>query len=169
LTFTMRNQPGVTRGGRQHGAEMVEASMILVPLLLMTFFVLDMGMGIFLQSTFQRAVRAGVRYGITGQNTIGPCADDSIRATVQRNALGFLGTAGGLAAIKVVWLDPDTGAAAASPANISGNILEVSIQGWQFNPFGQFQRVGSKLDISANSFDVMEPYPGAVPCITHTP
>jgi Flp pilus assembly protein TadG len=143
--------------------------MILVPLLLMTFFVLDMGMGIFLQSTFQRAVRAGVRYGITGQNTTGPCEDDSIRTIVQQNALGFLGTAGGLSAIKVQFIDPATGAAASAPGNIPGNILEVSVQGWQFTPFGQFQRLGSKLDISANSFDVMEPYPGTVPCITHTP
>jgi len=168
----MRGQAGARGAPRERGAEMVEASMIIVPLLLMTFFVLDMGVGIFLQSTFQRAVRAGVRYGITGQNTVvttGGCQDDSIRAVVQQNALGFLNGSAGLAAIKVYWLDPDTGAPAASPANIPGNILEVSVQGWQFNPFGQFQRLGSKLDIEANSFDVMEPYPAPVPCVDHTP
>ena len=162
----MRNEPGARRGARQHGAEMVETSLILTPLLLMTFFVLDMGMGIFLRSTFQRAVRAGVRYGITGQNTTGPCQDDSIRTIVQQNALGFLGSAGSLAAIKVNFLDPATGTAG---TNKSGNIVEVSVQGWQFNPFGQFGRLGSKQDISATSFDVMEPYPGAQPCISHTP
>jgi len=161
----MKNEPGAS----QRGAELVETSLILVPLLLMTFFVLDMGMSLFLQSTFQRAVRAGARYGITGQNTTGPGQDDSIRTIVQQNALGFLGTAGGLAAIKVRFIDPATGGPASAPMNIPGNILEVSVEGWQFNPFGQLGRLGSKLDITATSFDVIEPYPGTVPPISHTP
>ena len=67
------------RRARQKGSELVEASLVVVPLFAITFLLIDLSMVVYLRSTFQQAVREGVRYAITGQNTTGPCQDDSIK------------------------------------------------------------------------------------------
>ena len=79
-----------SRKSSQRGAEIIEVTLIAVPLFGLTFLLLDLSMAICLRSTFQHAVREGVRYAITGANDTGPCQDDSIKAVVKKNALGFL-------------------------------------------------------------------------------
>src|SRR5437879_13380950 len=91
------------------GAEVVEVALIIVPLFGMIFLLLDLSMVIFLRSTFQHAVREGVRYGITGANDTGPCQDDSVKAVVQRSAIGFLNGAGPSAKIHVHFTSPVDG------------------------------------------------------------
>src|SRR6267154_1025108 len=88
------------------GAEILEVALIIVPLFGMIFLLLDLSMVIFLRSTFQHAVREGVRYGITGANDTGPCQDDSIKAIVQRSSLGFLSSAGNAAKVHVDFTSP---------------------------------------------------------------
>ena len=88
---------------------MVEVCLILTPLLLITFLLLNLSMAIFLRSTFQQAVREGARYAITGQTTsVGACHDTSIKTIVAQNALGFLNAGRpGAASIHVRFRNPD--------------------------------------------------------------
>jgi Flp pilus assembly protein TadG len=146
----------------QSGAELLEAALIAVPLFGLIFLMLDVSMVIFLRSTFQNAVRDGVRYGITGNNSPGPCQDDSIKAVVQANAVGFLTASGPAAHMHVHFMSPVDGSVS---NNAQGNIIEVSVEAYQFNLLAPFKHSGNPL-IWARAFDVMEPYPGAPPCLT---
>jgi hypothetical protein len=149
------------RDGRK-GAEVIEVALIIVPLFGMIFLLLDLSMVIFLRSTFQHAVREGVRYGITGANDTGPCQDDSIKAIVKQRALGFLNSTANSAKIHVRFTSPVDGSLT---DNGPGNIIQVSVEGYQFTPLAPFQRSG-KPYIWARAYDVMEPYPGTHPCRT---
>ena len=147
---------------RSKGAEVVEVALVVVPLFGLIFLLLDISMVVFLRSTFQQAVREGVRYGITGANDTGPCQDDSIKAIVKQNALGFLNSASASAKMHVHFTSPVTGAIS---TNAPGNIIQVSIEAYHYNPLALFERTGSPY-IWARAYDVMEPYPGASPCLT---
>jgi len=144
------------------GAEVIEVALIIVPLFGMIFLTLDLSMAVFLRSTFQHAVREGVRYGITGANDTGPCQDDSIKAIVKQRALGFLNSTTNAQKIHVRFTSPVTGS---QSDNAPGNIIQVSVEGYQFTPLAPFQRPG-KPYMWARAYDVMEPYPGGHPCRT---
>jgi len=125
-------------------------------------------MPIFLRSTLQSAVRAGVRYAVTYRTGSGLGQDDSIRQVVQQNALGFLDGPAGAASITIDYYpptdlsDPVTGAGSNAP----GNVVEVSVSNYTwswvaplsggFNP-GYYSR--SPLSISVSSADRMESLP----------
>ncbi len=156
-------QTSTTRRSRQRGAEIIEVTYIVIPLFALTFLLLDLAMVVFLRSTFQHAVRTGVRYAITGQNGTGPCQDDSIKAIVQKNSLGFLNSTAASQTIHVHWIHPVTGAVS---NNAYGNIVEVSVEGYQYGPLAPFQRVGFPLRIWARASDMMEAVPAGLPCLT---
>lgn len=143
---------------------MIETMLILGPLLGITFLLLDLAMVISLRSTFQHAVREGVRYAITGQNSPGPCQDDSIKAVVKQNAAGFLSSPAATATLHVHFIDPVSGAVS---DNSNGQIVEVSVEGYQYTQLAPFQRINLAPKIWARAFDLMEPVPGALPCITN--
>src|ERR1700755_52023 len=103
------SQISPSRRRSQGGSELLEVALICVPLLGMIFLLLDLSMVIFLRSTFQHAVREGVRYGITGANDTGPCQDDSIKAIVKQRALGFLNSTANSAKIHVHFTSPVDG------------------------------------------------------------
>jgi len=151
------------RAYRSRGAELIEVTLILAPLLGITFLLLDLSMAIFLRSTFQHAVREGVRYAITGQNKPGPCQDDSIKKIVQTNAIGFLTSSSASGYIHVHFINPVTGTVT---NNQGGNIVEVSVEGYQFNPWAPFLSLRSPVNIWARAYDVMEQIPAPFPCIT---
>jgi hypothetical protein len=62
----------IQAGERERGSEPVEATLTLVPLLFMTFPMLDMSLVIFLRFTMQEVVREGTRYAITPHNINAP-------------------------------------------------------------------------------------------------
>jgi Flp pilus assembly protein TadG len=144
------------------GAEILEVALIVVPLFGMIFLLVDLSMVIFIRSTFQHAVREGVRYGITGANDTGPCQDDSIKTVVKQQALGFLNSTTNTAKIHVHFTSPVDGS---QTDNAPGNIIQVSVEAYQFSPFAPYQHTG-KPYIWARAYDVMEPYPGTHPCLT---
>jgi Flp pilus assembly protein TadG len=144
------------------GAQIVEASLIATALFGLTFLLLDVSMAVFLKSTFQHAVREGVRLGVTGYTNGGTCQDDTIKAAVKRNAIGFLSSPSAASKIHVHFMSPVNGAVT---DNAPGNIIEVSVEGYQYTPLALFQRTGAP-QITARAYDVMEPYPGNRPCIT---
>jgi Flp pilus assembly protein TadG len=149
------------RGRR--GAEVLEAALIIVPLFGILFLLLDLSMVIFIRSTFQHAVREGVRYAITGANDTGPCQDDSIKAVVKKSALGFLNSPTASGQIHVHFQNPVTGAVS---DNQYGNIVQVSVEGYQFMALAPYQRLNQNPMIWARAFDMMEAVPGSLPCIT---
>jgi Flp pilus assembly protein TadG len=152
-----------SRRASRKGAELVEAALIIVPLFGMIFLTLDLSMVIFMRSTFQHAVREGVRYAITGANDTGPCQDDSIKAVVKQNSLGFLTNTSGAAKIHVHFQNPVTGAVS---NNAYGNIVQVSVEAYQFTALAPFQRLNMNPLVWARAYDMMEAVPGGLPCIT---
>src|SRR5215475_7105480 len=99
-----------SRRRSQRGAQVIEATLIAFPLFGLTFLLLDISWAIFQRATLQHAVREGVRYAITDRNDTGPCQDDSVKAVVKRNALGFLNASGPAATLHVHFIDPVSGA-----------------------------------------------------------
>lgn len=145
----------------ERGGETLETALIVLPLLGLTFLLVDISMAIFLRGTFQQAVREGVRYGITGANDVGPCQDDSVKAVVKKYSLGFLnGTAA--STMHVHFMSPVTGGLT---DNQPGNIIEVTVEGYKFVPWAPYGHSGTTY-MWARAFDVMEPYPGVPPCLT---
>ncbi len=149
---------------RERGSEPVEATLVIVPMLLITFLLLDLSMVIFLRTTMQEAVREGVRYAITGQNSPGPCQDDSIKSIVKTHALGFLKNSPASGTIHVQFVDSSTGG---QGTNAYGNIVNVKIEAYKYSALAPFQRLNYPLYIYAVASDVMEPLTGASPCLTN--
>jgi hypothetical protein len=150
------------RNSRRKGAQIVEASLIATALFGLTFLLLDVSMAIFLKSTFQHAVREGVRLGVTGYTNGATCQDDTVKAAVKKNAIGFLNSPTAASTIHVHFMSPVDGSVT---DNAPGNIIEVSVEGYQYTPLALFQRSGAPK-IWARAYDVVEPYPGTRPCIT---
>jgi Flp pilus assembly protein TadG len=123
------------------GAEPLEFTLVLLPLLAMVTVLLDTSWAIFAKSTLQRAVRIGVRTGITltaSQMATGACLTDTVKSTVQSNAMGLLAGSSGLARIKVHYFQPPavnsssaaTDVSANSDGDQPGNIMQVSVQNY---------------------------------------
>jgi Flp pilus assembly protein TadG len=148
---------------RQKGAELVEASLIAVPVLATTFLLVDLSMVVYLRSTFQHAVREGVRYAVTSLNTTGPCQDDSIRTLVKSNAGGWLNSTSAASTIHVRFSSPVDGSAS---NNAAGNIVEVSVESYNYGPLAPYQRINLPVQLTARAYDVMERIPGTLPCLS---
>ena len=50
--------------------------------------------------------------------------------------------------------------------NAAGQIVEVSVEGYQYFPLAPFQRLNLQPKIWARAYDLMETIPGGLPCIT---
>src|ERR1017187_7774248 len=95
---------------RQRGNVYAETALVVIPFFALLLGILDFGMAIFVRTTIQNAVAAGVRYAVTYQNMTGYGMDDSIRLTTQANAMGFLGaTSAPNPAITVNYYNPTSG------------------------------------------------------------
>jgi hypothetical protein len=160
----MKGGEAEKRKSRESGSQVVEATFVIIPLLLMTFMMLDLSMVIFIRTTMQEAVREGDRYAITGQNTVGPCQDDSIKAVVKHYALGFLNSTTAAGTIHVQFVNPSTGG---QGTNAYGNIVNVKIEGYKYSAMAPFERLNYPLYVFAEASDVMEPLSGASPCLTN--
>jgi Flp pilus assembly protein TadG len=151
------------RRRRQRGSVIVELSFTLVPFLAMMFAIAEFAMPIFLHSTFNAAVREGVRFGVTyntSYNGTGYSTQtDAIKAVVQANALGFLAGSMGLSQISVNYYLPVSpfGQVTGAGANANGNILEVSITGFNWLPMAPIGGyLASALPVGAISSDRLE-------------
>jgi hypothetical protein len=142
----------------KRGNAAIETAMILTPLMALILAIMDYGVATFLRSTFLHATREGVRYAVTYQVKAGMGHDASIRSTVQQSALGFLSgtTKGNL--VKIRYYLPDT--MAETTLNYPGNIVEVSVEGYQWKYMVPLWRQPGYLGITARSLDRMEGLPG---------
>jgi Flp pilus assembly protein TadG len=134
------------RRRRSRGSELIEFTLILLPLFGYIFLLLDVTWAVFVKSTLQQAVRVGVRYGVTnpvgtdgsGNTPDGACLTESVKARVQESAMGLLKGASGLSSIKVHYYlppapnstDPVTDVSGLTSANAGGNIMEVSVENY---------------------------------------
>jgi hypothetical protein len=96
--------------------ELVDFALVLLPFLAFTFLIMDISWCVYQKATLQYAVSQGVRYAITGRVMTGMGQLDSIRTTVQNNAMGQLGhgkvdcaanPTSGWCAIQVYFVDPN--------------------------------------------------------------
>jgi len=148
----------------ERGSQVVELSLVLLPLCGLVFLILDMAWAFYVRSTLQNAVREGVRYAITSQVVTGMGQDASIKSIVQQNAMGLLGGATGLALINIQYYLPNTLAPVSGlNSNQGGNIVEVSVQGYSLPPLGPVFRNPAALSLGAQAYDRMEGSPGGIP------
>ena len=142
---TARKSGRRPRAFRSRGAEPLEFTLVLLPMLAMVTVLLDTSWAVYAKSTLQRAVRIGVRTGITltaSQMATGACLTDTVKSAVQANSMGLLHGSSGLALIQVHYFEPPavntTGAvtdvSAASDGDQPGNIMQVSVQGFSLVP-----------------------------------
>jgi len=158
-----RDQKGTLRRARRQGGNvMVESGMILLPMMALILAFIDHGLAIFLQSTFQHAVREGARYAITYQVKAGMGHDASIQSVVKTNAMGFLSKCTGC--IKIRYYRPDT--LAETAGNLPGNLVEVSVEGYRYSWIAPLWRPAGSLAINARASDRMEGLPGGQPAPT---
>jgi hypothetical protein len=180
-----RRNSGTPRADPRRGAELIEFTLVLLPLFAMLFVLLDFAWIIFAQATLVRAVRVAVRDGITltsAQMVNGACLTDTVKGVVQQNGLGFLKGTSGLAYIKVnYFLPPAPGSSAGatdvstlSSGNAPGNIMQVSVASYSlpaFLPriFNWKQAPDSGAFVfTVSSADVIEPS-RSPPCIGTAP
>lgn len=145
LTCSGKRSKHPTRRERWRGAELVEFSMTLVPFLMFITVLISVSWGIFAKSALQYAVKAAVRTGITlnkeaaGSQTL----TAAVKSLVQQNSFGFLPDT---SLIHVHYYQPPLPGSTASmvdvsgvttgstPGNSAGNVMVVSIDGFQLTP-----------------------------------
>lgn len=165
------------RRRRRRGSELLEFTLVVVPLIAMITVLVDTAWSVFAESTLQRAVRLGVRTGVTltassPQVTAAGDLTTAVKQEVQNNALGLLNGASNYAKIKVNYYLPPAPQSAGSATDVSGqtngdaagNIMKVSVQNYSLNPlmpriYGpHFAIDNSALVIaSVSSADIIEP------------
>jgi len=121
--------------------------------------IIDLAVPMFIKSTFTHAVREGVRYGITYRTQNGKTHSESIRSVVQEASLGFLAGDEGASRIAVRFYTPSGVEATGADRNAGGNIVEVSITGYQWNWIAPLWRSGVPITINAVSSDRLEVLP----------
>jgi hypothetical protein len=149
---------------RQRGSQVVEISLVLLPLCGFVFLIMDIAWAIYSKATLQNAVREGVRYAITSQTMTGMGQDSSVKTVVQQNAMGLLSGSPGLALISVQYYLPNTlTLVSGAGSNVGGNLVEVSVQNYSLSPFGPILRNPAPLSLSVQAWDRMEGSPGGIP------
>lgn len=152
----------------QRGNQLVEVSLIFLPLCALLFGLFDFSVAIFMRATMQSAVREGVRYAVTYETMPAMCQDASIKQVVKNSSAGFLSAAEHDAKIKVRYFAPTnlttelTGAGSNSP----GNVVEIGIEGYSWSWIAPLWRSASPFVINVYAADRMEGLAGAAnpPC-----
>src|SRR3954469_2104524 len=90
----------------EDGTELVEFSLVFMILLSVVFLILDISWLVFEEGSLQWAVQQGVRYAITSSTVPGKGQDTSIKAMVQKSAMGFLDGDAGLKKISIAYYAP---------------------------------------------------------------
>ena len=157
------------RTQRQKGSAILEAALVYLPLMAISFAIIDYSLGIFVQAVLQNAVREGVRFAVTQQTGAGG-QDAAVLQTVQNNAFGFLSGANS-SYISVTYYSPQTafnsatgtfGVANGVGSNQAGNICVVSVTNYPWFWVAPVMRSSAAFTFNATSSDVMESPPGGV-------
>ncbi len=128
---------------------------MFLPFLALAFLVLDSGWAVFVKATLQTAVREGARYAVTGQTSA------AIQPVVQQYALGLLsGDQASTLSINC-WnpANPKPNPPDGTQCGIGGNVVEVSVQGYQISPLAPLMRSSNSLGVTVRAADVIEGSP----------
>ena len=166
--------PSTLRRYRQRGSEILEFTLVLLPMLGFLFVLLDIAWAVYSRSTLQYAVAQGVRYAVTSQTMTGFGQTDSIKKTVQQNAFGRLGSAYSSIHVHFYQINQTTGALIDVSTTAGGNgpygngllpLVEVSVESFSqktFMPTIKMTGLGTVLNpivMSARAWDQMESPP----------
>ena len=148
----------------EQGTEIVEFSLVLIPMLGLTFLIMNIGWVLFAKASLQEAVREGVRYGVTGAPLNGqPGLTSSIRQVVLQYSAGFIPAGRAQTEISIQYLSPSTLQPVTGAGSCAGgNILQVSISGTAVSPLSALLISPSALNLGAISSDVMESSPNGI-------
>jgi Flp pilus assembly protein TadG len=143
------------RRNGQRGSQLVEAGFMLVPFLALAFLVLDEGWAIFVKATLQTAVREGTRYAVTGQSA------GSIQTVVQQYALGLLSGSQESTLVINCWnpVNAQPNPADTTQCGVGGNIVEVSVEGYQISPLAPLLRSSIPVAVTVSAADLIEGTP----------
>jgi Flp pilus assembly protein TadG len=150
------------RNRREKGAELIEFSLVMIPMFGILFLVVDLAWMLFARATLQYAVREGVRYAVTGQTMTGMGQDASIRTVVQQNSMGILAGSAGASSISISYFDPNANLAATN-SNAGGNVVQVAANAVNVFPMAPLFRSHSPVSMTVVSADVVESSPGGIP------
>jgi Flp pilus assembly protein TadG len=142
---------------RQSGHTMLETALIALPFFALILGTLDFSLALFVKATLQHAVREGVRYAVTYQTEQGLGHDASIRQTVRSSAMGLMSEAQAAESIQIRYYTNDSLTEKAN--NWPGNIVEVSIEDYQWAWMTSLWHSGTPLQLTARSSDRMEGLP----------
>jgi Flp pilus assembly protein TadG len=147
---------------REAGSQMIEFSLVLLPLLAFVFLIMDVAWICFAQASIQHAVQVGVRAAVT--NTLPSAASSMtsyVKSVVQNNAMGFLNGPDGLDKITITYFDPSSLKAAVSASRTAGgNVIQVSVSNVTVNALGPILRTDTaQWHLSAIASDVLESPP----------
>ena len=178
--------PRRKRRSRRSGVQLVEFTLCLLPLLSLITVLMSTTWAIFAKASLQRAVREGVRTGITltsGQMVGSACLTDTVKGIVQTDAFGFLAGSSGLAKIKVNYFLPPAATSSSGVTDVSGNsngdvggnIMQVSVQNFSLTDLipriyatHPVSEADSPFVFSVYSADMIEPSTQP-PCIGTAP
>jgi Flp pilus assembly protein TadG len=136
----MASQATIRRRARQGGQELIEFTLLLFAILGFLFLTIDIAWMVFTRATLQHAVREGARYAVVnGPAYLSNASGEAlvIKDRVKQFAFGFLTWKDD--EIFVTWYQQQynttTGQyeyviATGSGANNSGNLVEVSVEGY---------------------------------------
>lgn len=157
------------RGSR--GNQIMEMSLMLVPLFGLLFGIIDFAFAVFVRSSMEHAVREGARYAVTWSVKPGFCQEASIKQVVQSASLGMLsGT--NADKIKVRFFNPEADSITGEFTEITvggnspGNIVEVSVENYLHNWMVPLYWGKDPLRIQVRSADRLEGLPSGAnaPC-----
>jgi Flp pilus assembly protein TadG len=151
---------GTIKRRSERGSETIEFGLICVPLFAFMLLLLDISWAIFNKAVLQHAVREGVRYAVTYQTQAGKGQDASITSVVQDNSIGLLNGTGGAALISVQYYDATT--LAATTSNAAGNVVKVSVTGYNLSPMGPLLHGNTPIALTVSSWDRTESCPSGL-------
>jgi Flp pilus assembly protein TadG len=129
-----------SRARRTRGAELLEFTLVFLPMMAMILVLLDIAWVVFSKATLQYAVRSAVRTGITITGTQATAAHSDltsmVKDLVQQRSLGLLRGDTGRSKIKVHYFQPPAPGSTSAAVDVSGQsngntplyIMQVSVE-----------------------------------------
>lgn len=129
--------------------------------------IMDVSTLVFARISLQHAVREGARYAITWSTQTGQCHSESIKNVVRASANGWLNKPENFAKVQVKFYNPETLAGGAK--NDPGNIIEVSVEDYEWKWIVPLWRSAEPMKMSVYSSDRLEGLPAGTvsPCMVN--
>lgn len=137
------------RAKSEKGAEMVEFALMLLPVFALLFLIINVAWVIFTRACLQEAVRAGVRYAITGES------DAAVQTYTQQHSFGVISNA---CSVSVQYFSP-TSLSTPVSGFAAGDVVEVSISNMGVRPLAPLLISPAAFPLSASASDIMQTPP----------